>query len=236
MNAWLIAVIVALVCLSVAGFIFFLLRFKKRKKEEKSPVVIERRGKYAEDKFFDFLNEHIQGQDKLILKDLILPGPLIDKDNTTEIDALLISKKGIVVFEVKSWNGVVYGDDEVRQWKVVFADETKTFYSPIDQNQNHCYRVLDLLRENDVTKKKFPIYNFVVFYDADISNVKSDFCFSMDDNLIKAIDELPDRLTPDKLNKAKRLFQDYKNHPPCSKEEHIRHVRHLVDINGDWDE
>lgn len=69
----------------------------------------------------------------------ILRNVYISKKNgkTTEIDLIVVSKKGLFVFECKNYGGNIYGDARRRKW-VQYAGRKKSyFYSPLWQNRNH---------------------------------------------------------------------------------------------------
>ena len=68
----------------------------------------------------------------------------IPKENgeTTEIDVLMISKKGIFVFESKNYSGWIFGSENQKNWyQTLPAGRGKShkehFYNPIMQNRSH---------------------------------------------------------------------------------------------------
>lgn len=57
---------------------------------------------------------------------------------TTEIDILAVSNKGIYVLEMKNYAGYIYGSEKDQYWTQVLNKWTKNqFYNPLKQNYAH---------------------------------------------------------------------------------------------------
>ncbi len=68
---------------------------------------------------------------------LIVPNPN-SLAHTAEIDVLLLTIKGIFVFESKNYAGWIFGSDGQRQWTASLAkDKRERFYNPVMQNREH---------------------------------------------------------------------------------------------------
>ena len=70
----------------------------------------------------------------------ILRNVYIPKENgeTSEIDVLYITQKGIFVIESKNYSGWVFGSEKNYQWTVSLSNGIKNkLYNPIKQNQTH---------------------------------------------------------------------------------------------------
>ena len=79
---------------------------------------------------------------------------------TTEIDLLLISPKGIFVIESKNYSGWVLGDENETSWTQAFPNgERYEFYNPIKQNNGHIYHLKTFLNRD------IPLYSIVAFSD-----------------------------------------------------------------------
>ncbi len=83
---------------------------------------------------------------------------------TTEIDMLMISRKGIFVFESKNYQGWIFGNEEQRYWyqtisKGRFGSHKEKFYNPILQNQIHINCLKNLLGGD------FLMHSIIVFAD-----------------------------------------------------------------------
>lgn len=113
---------------------------------------------------------------KRILRNLYVP--VADGKNTTEIDAVMIHEKGIIVLENKNYAGKIYGDEDEFQWIQVQKNGRKKlkkhFYSPVKQNQAHIQHLkrylLGAAKEQETLKKMspqlLPYLSFITFNDS----------------------------------------------------------------------
>lgn len=79
----------------------------------------------------------------------ILANVYIKKDDgsTTEVDLMMISEKGIFVFESKNYGGWIFGDEKQKMWVQTFPKGTKNkFFNPIWQNKYHIKAVQEVLK------------------------------------------------------------------------------------------
>ena len=61
-----------------------------------------------------------------------------EKGETTEIDLVYITRKGIFVFESKNYSGWIFGNEKDLYWTVSLPNGAKhRFYNPIKQNRTH---------------------------------------------------------------------------------------------------
>ena len=132
------------------------------------PFAIVRRrkhlsGEYGERKISQLLNA-LKQEDEEVIDNYIASK---NRNNTAsiQIDHIFISHKGIFVIETKDRRGRIYGSRNQNSWTQVLAygDVKNTFYNPIRQNETHCNYIGRLL------DWRFPIYNVVLFVNADIS-------------------------------------------------------------------
>ena len=100
-----------------------------------------------------------------------------DMDFTHQIDTILVSSKGVFVIETKNYAGRIYGDDNSREWTQVlnYGKEKNRFYSPVKQNESHCYQVSKILPRNT------QIYSYVVFTSNNTENIKSNSTIRLKD-------------------------------------------------------
>ncbi len=57
---------------------------------------------------------------------------------TSEVDIVLITQKGVFVFESKNYSGWIFGDEKNKNWAVSLPNgEKNQFYNPIMQNKTH---------------------------------------------------------------------------------------------------
>ena len=89
----------------------------------------------------------------------------IPKENgeTSEIDILMISSKGIFVIESKNYSGWIFGNDTQNNWYQTLPvgvgrkSHKEIFYNPVKQNQSHIKHLEKLL------DKEIPLYSVIVF-------------------------------------------------------------------------
>lgn len=86
----------------------------------------------------------------------------------SQIDLVVATKVGIIVFEVKDFSGWIYGKGNQAKWTQVLAygNEKYRFYNPIMQNNTHIKQLRQKLKEN------VPFYSVVVFYgDSELQDI-----------------------------------------------------------------
>lgn len=94
---------------------------------------------------------------KAIFHDLYIPR---SNGKFSQIDLVVATKVGILVFEVKDYSGWIYGNGSRLKWTQVLAygREKYKFYNPVLQNNSH----IKCLRQQ--LKEKVPFYSIIVFY------------------------------------------------------------------------
>ena len=95
-------------------------------------------------------------------RDIFVTNLLIPKDDgfTTEIDCVLISRKGIFCFEVKNWIGRVNGfecDDFWYRKYMTRHSKAKQIKNPVKQNETHVRAI------NKVLGYEYFVHNVVLF-------------------------------------------------------------------------
>lgn len=87
-----------------------------------------------------------------VLRNLYIPGR--KGRSSTEIDALIVTKKGLLVVEIKNWTGDVRGSARLNDWSVKIWPGAKPEkrYSPIKQNATHIYALSRYLKLPDDRK------------------------------------------------------------------------------------
>lgn len=156
---WIIGIVVA-----VTLFIIIIL-LKSNKKEEHdqygqktTPFIPlnEKRGIQGEREVNRTL-EKLLKDDEYLLTNLLIP---LRNGRTTEVDTLLITRKGIFCIETKNWIGHISGEDESEYWFQKYEDPykpNKQHRNPVIQNEHHC-NVLERKLEN-----QYDVYNIVIF-------------------------------------------------------------------------
>lgn len=86
----------------------------------------------------------------------------------SQIDFVLLTRVGIIVFEVKDYSGWIFGKGNQDKWTQVlnFGKEKYRFYNPIKQNFNH----INVLKR--VIREKVPFYSVIVFFgDSELKDI-----------------------------------------------------------------
>lgn len=91
-------------------------------------------GKSGEQIVYRTLIDQIHVPENQILRNVYVPTA---DGKTSEIDLLVISKKGLLVFECKNYAGNVYGDAQRNKWIQYLGKKKSFFYNPFMQNRSH---------------------------------------------------------------------------------------------------
>lgn len=80
----------------------------------------------------------------------------------SQSDVVLITKTGVVVFEVKDYSGWLFGKGYQTYWTQVlnFGKEKHRFYNPVLQNNAH----IEAIRMRIPQLNHVPIYSVIVYY------------------------------------------------------------------------
>lgn len=152
-------------------------------------------------------NNNISGYLK-VLKNLYIP---IGYGKTTEIDVIMIHRKGIFVFESKNYSGWIFGSRNDRYWtQSLKGGQKNRFYNPILQNQTHINALSRILKiDSDkfismiifserCTLKKVPEdeQNLMIMKRKDVVDNTNAKLFSLNDRIFteKEVDELYEKL------------------------------------------
>ena len=85
-----------------------------------------------------------------------------DNDEFSQIDLVLVTSEGIIVFEVKDYSGWIFGSGNNTNWTQVlsYGKRKYKFYNPIKQNQNHIIQLRKTLKQFE----KIPFFSVIVFF------------------------------------------------------------------------
>ncbi|OCA90574.1 hypothetical protein A8F94_01445 [Bacillus sp. FJAT-27225] len=92
-----------------------------------------------------------------VLNDLYIP---TENGQTTQIDHILISRKGIFVIEMKNYTGWIFGTEKSPSWTKVRNKHKQPFQNPIRQNYGHIKALQNLLGDSAAD---VPVYSIIVF-------------------------------------------------------------------------
>ncbi|QKJ62840.1 nuclease-related domain-containing protein [Flavobacterium sp. M31R6] len=147
-------IIIGVIVLAIFVFIFFNIRDKKlletvtkfhrgTKTERKLVLKLLKAGFPAQTIFHDLYIKNKYG-------------------NYSQIDLVLATKVGIIVFEVKEYSGWIFGNGNQNKWTQVLAygKEKYYFYNPILQNKKHVENLKTKLTEF----QNIPFFSVVVFF------------------------------------------------------------------------
>ena len=88
-----------------------------------------------------YVNEALRSlleDDEYLLENLLVP---FKNGHKNEIDAALITRKGISCIETKPWIGSISGSDEDEYWLQAYRDESRgarKHRNQVEQNRAHC--------------------------------------------------------------------------------------------------
>ncbi|MDE7414256.1 MAG: NERD domain-containing protein [Muribaculaceae bacterium] len=120
----------------------------------------------------------LSDRDTIVFNDLLLPTP---SGRSSQIDHLVISRRGIFVIETKSLAGRISGSEHAQYWTQHFSSGTRQFYNPLLQNRSHIRALRSILP--DLAEDDF--VSVVVFTEAWRLDLRAD-------DIVK-----PRRLLPD---------------------------------------
>lgn len=86
------------------------------------------------------------------------------ENGTTEIDVLMLSSKGLFVFESKNYSGWIFGSERQPKWYQTLPrgrgrSRKEAFYNPIMQNRTHIRHLQELLGAD------LPMHSIITFSD-----------------------------------------------------------------------
>lgn len=121
------------------------------------------KGKQLENLTYNSLR-HFENEGGKFLFNILVPKW---KDETTEIDLILICAKGLFVFECKNFSGWIFGNEAQRRWTQTLPKgrgrcHKEHFYNPIMQNASHIRHLKRLIGKN------LPMQSIIVFSDRSV--------------------------------------------------------------------
>jgi len=193
-------------------------REQNQKQREQNQNLLETvtksdRGTYSERNLvLKLLKSGIPAQ--TIFHDLYLRKP---NGSYSQIDLVIVTTAGIIVFEVKDYSGWIFGKGFQEQWTQVLAygSQKYRFYNPIKQNSKHIFDVKN-------TRKQFeniPFYSVIVF---DGNCELRDISFVPDGTFV---------VRAERILEVMRIIQAKEPAPYTDKHEVIRVLREAVE-NG----
>lgn len=105
---------------------------------------------------------NLSGRKFFILNDILLK----HNEKTSQIDHIVISKKGIFVIETKNYSGTIIASKDKKYWLQVLKGNEHSFFNPLFQNEGHIRMIKNLLKHN--ISNDVNIYSAVVFTERSI--------------------------------------------------------------------
>ena len=197
------------------------------------------KGKYGEYLTYDALKE-FEKEGAKFLFNLYIPKK---NGETTEIDLMMISRKGIFVFESKNYGGWIFGKESQRNWTQVLPSGNGTrkesFYNPIMQNRTHIRNLVALVGE------EYPTRSIIVFSERcelkEIDVQSADIRVVKRDELRRAVldvyaRETQDLLSPSQIETVYQLLRPFTQVGDDVKARHIENIRKRLEENADSSE
>ncbi|HLN94417.1 MAG TPA: nuclease-related domain-containing protein [Flavobacterium sp.] len=145
------------VCLAVAAIGFIL--YRQRQNTKAIQTVTERHRGTSSERELVLQLLRMGFRNTAIFHDLYIR----NRNGTyTQIDLVLATDVGILVFEVKEYSGWIFGTGTQRNWTQVmgYGRYKYPFYNPVFQNRKHVSDLRDQLPQF----RDIPFYSIVVFY------------------------------------------------------------------------
>lgn len=183
---------------------------------------VGRRGEKLTQRELNFVR--LLGRNGKILKNIYIPKA---NGETTEIDIMFITQKGIFVIESKNYSGWIFGDEKSFQWTATLSNLQKNrFYNPIRQNANHIKWLKQYINED------IPMFSLIVFSERcelkKISVESPDVAVIKRDSLYAAVrriwDEKPDVLDKQKCQDLYQKLKPLTNADSSVKDAHIKSI------------
>lgn len=183
--------------------ILIILFFKFIKNNKRNNKYIKDTKEIKEIKLDDFIDlKHIKGSmaerkvneilesipESKVLNDIMLK----TESGTTQIDHLLIHKKGIFVIETKNFDGWIFGSERDKYWVQTIFNKKSKFYNPIRQNYGHIKAIEKYLPENRLDVLK----SIILFNDqCEFKKMEVKIPVLKVSNLLKYINDLETEIT-----------------------------------------
>lgn len=222
----LISIVLWLVFIFIIFYVFSKIRNRKLLKS----VTKQNRGTKSErDLVLKLLKYGIPAQ--TIFHDLYLKK---HNGNFSQIDLVVATKVGIIVFEIKDYSGWIFGTGYKPQWTKVLAygKQKYRFYNPIMQNNKHIADLRKQLNEN------VPFYSVVIFYGncelKDISFVPKGTFIVKSERVLEVMKIIMKKNEPANYinkNKVVRILKESVNNGE-SKLIQNQHVENIKDMKG----
>lgn len=165
------------------------------------------------------------GRNGKILRNVYVPK---DNGETSEIDVVFITQKGIFVIESKNYSGWIFGDEKSAYWTAMLPNKDKNrFFNPIKQNKTHIKWLGQYLGDG------IPLFSVVVFSERcelkkvtvespDVHVIKRDRLYAT----VRSIwDNSDDRLDENQINAVYQKLEALAHVDQAVKAAHIENIK-----------
>ena len=172
---------------------------------------------------------HLENFNSKFLFNIYIPK---GNSGTSEIDLLMISTKGIFVFESKNYSGWIFGTENQQYWYQTLPtgrskSRKEQFFNPVMQNNTHIKHLQALL------PKQVPIFSVIVF--SDRCTLKSINVQSSDTSVIHRCDvaatintissQRDDTLNPNEIDEIYNKLYPFTQVDMNVKKQHINDIQ-----------
>lgn len=164
------------------------------------------------------------GRKGKVLRNVYLPK---DNGETSELDVIFITQKGIFIFESKNYSGWIFGDEKSKYWTAMLPNKQKNqFYNPIMQNRTHLKWMKSFVGE------EIPLFSIIAFsercelkkvavYSEDVKVIKRDLTYAT----VRSIwDKNPDAVSDEKINDLYERLKVLTNVDAAVKAAHVENI------------
>ena len=159
-----------------------------------------------------------------LLNDILIK----NQDKTTQIDHVLIGKKGIFVIETKDFSGIIKGEEYSKVWTQIIKGYSNEFYNPIRQNYGHIKALENL------TKKRNIFISTIVFTNkSKLEEVNTDTAVIQLKDLKKFIKKYPSNININKeeIESIYNLIKKNNINSNRIRKKHIKNINKMI-VNG----
>ena len=182
-------------------------------------------GKWGEDLIEEklrYINKKINEKGK-ILRNIYLPKY---NGETSEVDVVFITQKGIFVFESKNYSGWIFGNERNEYWTVTLPNEKNQFYNPVMQNRTHLKWMKEFVGED------IPLFSIIVFsercelkkvttYSDDVKVIKEGSIF---ETIRDFWSESPDMVSEERIEELYARLKERTEVDKATKEAHVENI------------
>lgn len=153
---------------------------------------------------------------------------------TSEIDVMMIHKKGVFVFESKNYSGWIFGNETQRMWTQTLRtkngrSQKNAFYNPIMQNRSHISHMTEYLG------KAIPAISIIVFSErCTLKNVKvksEDIHVIKRNQIAKTVNVICNSIQDDVLSESE-ILDIYNRLYPFTQVDATVKEKHISDIKN----